>query len=246
MKNLLTAASLLVASFSAQAGLVQVSESDFIAGSDLITFSEYSLGTVNPVYNDADYGTVTFGGWFEGQSLSANPAADCPGAAASACIVGNPTGPLAIDANSTDTFITRDGANPTSPVLSGSPRFNGGIAVLFSEDQYGVGFDGGYFNAIASTAITAFDRDGNILGSVANSVIGIEFLGLVIDGVAPVIAGVFLDLVGSEPAGFAIDNLRFAQKGEVVVSNVPVPAAAFLFAPALLGFVGLRRKAKQA
>lgn len=28
------------------------------------------------------------------------------------------------------------------------------------------------------------------------------------------------------------------------VSEVPVPAAAFLFAPALLGFLGLRRKAK--
>jgi hypothetical protein len=30
------------------------------------------------------------------------------------------------------------------------------------------------------------------------------------------------------------------------VSQVPVPAAAFLFAPALMGFVGLRRKAKKA
>lgn len=30
------------------------------------------------------------------------------------------------------------------------------------------------------------------------------------------------------------------------VSEVPVPAAAFLFAPALIGFMGLRRKAKQA
>jgi hypothetical protein len=30
------------------------------------------------------------------------------------------------------------------------------------------------------------------------------------------------------------------------VSQVPVPAAAFLFGPALLGFIGLRRKAKKA
>lgn len=30
------------------------------------------------------------------------------------------------------------------------------------------------------------------------------------------------------------------------VSEIPVPAAAFLFAPALMGFLGLRRKAKQA
>ena len=36
----------------------------------------------------------------------------------------------------------------------------------------------------------------------------------------------------------ALDNLKYS------VSAVPVPAAAFLFAPALLGFLGLRRKAK--
>jgi len=35
-------------------------------------------------------------------------------------------------------------------------------------------------------------------------------------------------------------------KAYATPSEVPVPAAAFLFAPALLGFLGLRRKAKQA
>lgn len=40
----------------------------------------------------------------------------------------------------------------------------------------------------------------------------------------------------SDSYGGAIDN--------VSVSAVPIPAAAFLFAPALLGFMGLRRKAK--
>ncbi|HIC48071.1 MAG TPA: hypothetical protein EYM37_01775 [Methylophaga aminisulfidivorans] len=34
--------------------------------------------------------------------------------------------------------------------------------------------------------------------------------------------------------------------GIAPVSEVPIPAAAFMFAPALLGFMGLRRKAKQA
>ena len=36
-----------------------------------------------------------------------------------------------------------------------------------------------------------------------------------------------------------LDNLTYS-----AVSNVPVPAALFMFAPALLGFMGLRRKAK--
>jgi len=43
---------------------------------------------------------------------------------------------------------------------------------------------------------------------------------------------------GGDNIGILLDN--------VSVSQVPIPAAAFLFAPALLGFLGLRRKAKQA
>jgi len=38
-----------------------------------------------------------------------------------------------------------------------------------------------------------------------------------------------------------IDNLQYSS---LAPSAVPIPAAAFLFAPALLGFMGLRRKAK--
>jgi hypothetical protein len=44
--------------------------------------------------------------------------------------------------------------------------------------------------------------------------------------------------LGGDNAGMMLDN--------VSVSAVPVPAAAFLFAPALLGFMGLRRKAAKA
>jgi len=56
--------------------IIQIPESSFVAGSGLITFSEVALGTQNPVYPLALYGggagspTVTFGGFFAGQSLS--------------------------------------------------------------------------------------------------------------------------------------------------------------------------------
>jgi hypothetical protein len=91
-------------------------------------------------------------------------------------------------------------------------------------DQLAVGFDGGFFNAIGSTGITAFDRAGNILGTIANTANGIEFLGIATtDGIAR-IAGVSLDLVGAEPAGFAIDNLRFGTPGQVTLPGVPEPA----------------------
>lgn len=41
---------------------------------------------------------------------------------------------------------------------------------------------------------------------------------------------------GGDNVGIMLDNIS--------VSAVPIPAAAFLFSPALLGFMGLRRKAK--
>jgi hypothetical protein len=42
----------------------------------------------------------------------------------------------------------------------------------------------------------------------------------------------------------AVQYSGFEQTGGTVVGAVPIPAAAFLFAPALLGFMGLRRKTK--
>lgn len=54
--------------------------------------------------------------------------------------------------------------------------------------------------------------------------------------------------------GTGLDTIKFAATGiddslggsldDIRVSVVPLPAAAFLFAPALLGFLGLRRKAQ--
>ncbi|MFD2168059.1 PEP-CTERM sorting domain-containing protein [Thalassotalea euphylliae] len=240
IKQTLFSGLLLIATTSlSQAGIIKVDDSDFNSGAGVITFSEFALGTTNPAYTAADYGgdagdpDVNFGGWFNGQSLSANPLIDCPGAAASACIVGNPTNSLGIDTNSPNTFIVGDGSNPTSPVLSGTPTFNGGIAVLFSTDQFGVGFDGGFFNAVGSTAITAFARDGSLIGSVANTVTGIEFLGLVTDDNTARIAGVFLDLVGAEPAGFAIDNIRFGGVNDINVVGVSEPSTYLGFVLAL-------------
>jgi len=50
----------------------------------------------------------------------------------------------------------------------------------------------------------------------------------------------------SGEAGHAFKIRSIVVSAAPDVSEVPVPAAAFLFAPALMGFLGLRRKAKQA
>src|SRR3546814_18191628 len=76
----------------------------------------------------------------------------------------------------------------------------------FDTDQFGVGFDGGFFNAAGSPGIRAFDRAGNILGTVSNMGLGIEFLGLVTDNGLDQIAGVQLTLDGA--AGSAAGPVR--------------------------------------
>jgi hypothetical protein len=254
---------------TASAAIVQLSEDAFMAGAGLITFSEVPLGTENPVFAPSDYGgdatapTVSTGGFFTGFSLSADASADCPGAAATACLSGAADSPLSLDPDAPAVRTANDGAtNVTdlaeSPVLSGTPIFNGPIALLFSEDQTGVGFVGGGFNAVGSTAITALARDGAILGSVVNtSAVGqgdpFEFLGLVTADGEPGIAGVFLDLVGAEPAGFGVDNIRFGQAGDIMlppevveppVGVIPVPAALPMLAAVIgaLGVAGARRR----
>ena len=135
-------------------------------------------------------------------------------------------------------------------VLSGTPTFNGPIGILFSNDQAGVGLQGGFFNAIGGTAITAYSRTGVELGTVTNSTLGIQFLGLITDDGTAQIAGLLFHLVGPEPAGFAIDNVRFGLAGQVDVpggSAVPEPASMMLLGTGLLGLVlrSRRRTAKQ-
>ncbi|MCL2525331.1 MAG: PEP-CTERM sorting domain-containing protein, partial [Betaproteobacteria bacterium] len=108
---------------------------------------------------------------------------------------------------------------------------------------------GGYFDAIGSTGITAFSRDGTILGTVVNNGLGIEFLGLVTSDKSETIAGVFLDLVGPEPAGFAIDSLRFGHSNVISIPepfSIPEPEtyAMLLAGLGVVGAITRRRHTK--
>lgn len=69
-----------------------------------------------------------------------------------------------------------------------------------------------------------------------------HFAGLVAAGTDFTISGISTTKPnGSNGGGGGLSNYRVYNSG---ISEVPVPAAAFLFGPALLGFMGLRRKAK--
>jgi hypothetical protein len=81
-----------------------------------------------------------------------------------------------------------------------------------------VSFDAGYFNNVGSTVVTWFDANSAILGSAANTQLGIQHI--VIPGA---IGGFSIATNRNEQAGFAIDNLSFAVStvgGNVSISNV--------------------------
>ena len=216
-------------SIPAQGATLRVGETNFTNNTGSITFSEFPKNTANPVYTPQNYGglstgpTVSFGGFFQGQSLGNDQT--CPtGVALTACIQGDPTGSLTLDANSPKTFIVPDLSARSFAVLSGYPRFNGAISILFSQNVAAVGMTAGYFDNVGSTALTAFGRDGSRLGSVSNTARGINFLGVVSGDGSNVIAGLQLSLISPEIGGFGIDNLRFVQINQIAVpSPTPTP-----------------------
>jgi hypothetical protein len=249
MKNLIVSLAtigLLLSSALAQnahAVLVNLGPGSFTPAASVITFSEpgYPVGTLNPVYNFTGLSglgnvTVSFGGHFVGQTAS--------GGFPVTLSDHTPTSPLALDPSAPNTFIADDGAVQTSPVLSGTPIFNGPISVFFSTPVAGVGLSGGYFNTIGATTIEAYDANGDILGSLVNSQLGIEFYGLADSTGANVISGISFFITGSEPAGFGIDNLTFGAK-DVINPTVPEPSTFLLLGAGLGGLALLRRKARK-
>lgn len=232
--------SALVSASSALASLVRINQSNITPLASVITFSEFALNTVNPSYSftglpDLGNVNVNFGGNFQGQGVTAGfPVTLSP---------STPTGPLTLDPAGPVTFITTDSANPTSPVLSGTPRFNGPVSVLFSVPVAAVGLDGGFFDAVASMGIQAYDALGNVLGTVTNTTTGIEFFGLADNSGQNIISGISFFITGNEPAGFAIDNLTFGSAEAVIIDgNVPEPGTMALVGLGLAGLPFLRRR----
>jgi hypothetical protein len=235
LAGLALAASLLTAG-SASATLVNLGPGSFTPAASVITFSEVPLGTVNPTYNFTALPglgnvTVSFGGFFQGQAIT--------GGFPVTLSDNTPNNPLALQPGTSTTV--NDGSSNTSPVLSGSPTFNGPIAVLFSAPVAGVGLKGGFFDAVHSTTIEAYDSTGASLGSITNSVTGFEFYGLADSTGANVISGISFYITGNEPAGFEIDNLTFGAAG-VIDIGVPEPGSLGLLAAGLAGFGFLRRR----
>ena len=102
-----------------------------------------------------------------------------------------------------------DEANPTSPVLSGYPRFEGAIEGYFVDPSTGLPqavssftLDVGYIDNRDSVVVEAFDSSGNEVQSVLAESYGINTLTLTYAGMA----SFSVHEIAEEPAGFAIDN----------------------------------------
>ena len=239
---LLFAAALFFGVPKSHAALIDLGPGSFTPLAPVITFSEVPLGTVDPVYSflaipglgNVD---VSFGGYFVGQAV-------CVACFPVTLADTTPTGPLALDPAAPDTFTGPDAAfGATPPILSGTPLFNGVIAVHFSVPVAAVGLKGGFFDAVGSTTIEAYDAAGVSLGSIVNTVTGFEFYGLADSGGANVISGISFYITGPEPAGFEIDDLTFGSAEQLA----PEPGSLMLLSAGLLGLAGYyrgRRKEK--
>lgn len=112
-----------------------------------------------------------------------------------------------------DTFITDDGSNPTSPVLSGTPQFQGPVTGHFvvpgtdtATTVNRLQLDAGYIDNPGSIEIVATLRNGDTRTAVADH-LGIDQISIATRG----IESFTVQPVDDEPAGFAIDNLDFGQ-----------------------------------
>lgn len=107
-------------------------------------------------------------------------------------------------------FITTDSSNPTSPVLSGTPRFEGEIRGTFVDPASGAAttasafaLDVGYINTPGSVKVIVYRRDGSRIGQLSADGIGIIRINSTFAGAASFL----VKALSGEPAGFAIDNV---------------------------------------
>lgn len=157
-------------------------------------------------------------------------------------ISGSPTGPLSLSPSQT---ISVDfwnpgcvGCNSGNSLLS--PTNNQGpLSILFD-------FNADSFSWVMGSAVSGFNVTADLFsssGSLVNSVLISMLDGYnkySISGLGTFAGLTFRD--NNDPAGVRYMDMSYNSVSSV--SEVPIPAAAFMFAPALLGFMALRRRAK--
>ncbi|HBL32173.1 MAG TPA: hypothetical protein DD490_35575 [Acidobacteria bacterium] len=121
-------------------------------------------------------------------------------------------------------FITTDTANPTSPVLSGSPRFFGAIEGSFVKTGEAhqpasvnhFSFDAGFFDAAQSVRVSVYDIQGRLIRRTSNAQTGIRTFQFNDIGISKW----RIEAFSQEPAGFAIDNVRLRAPYRAIFAGI--------------------------
>jgi len=214
----------------------------FSSAAPVITFDDtpdVPLGSFDPTYSFTGVPgvgsvDVSFGGSFLGQVASdqnSPPVTLNP---------STPSNPLTLDPNDIPVFTTDDPSSSTTPVLSGTPLFQGSISIFFDSPVAGFGFTAGSFSIPGSTTIQAYGADGTILGSTTNATTGFQFLGMADSNLDDLISGVS---IFTSTDSFDIDNVTIGGQGALIA--IPLPSSLSMGLVALtLGAAGisLRRR----
>ena len=160
---------------------------------------------------------------------------------------GLPDGPLTLQAGDPSENLNVYLYNGTTNVLDGLGKTRedfpvertigeGAFAVLFQHDQAVLGFDlvGGN---IGQAFVSFFRRDGSLIEDITLSGLSNQSYGFARDGGLWDIAG--FSVYNNDPAGIALDNLRF----NAPATSVPEPSTLLLVAAGLFGVAALRRQA---
>ena len=118
-----------------------------------------------------------------------------------------------------------------SAQLNAATGSTGGTTLAFDFSIFAFGADWG---GVSDNRVTSL-----IVGGEALAIPSLSpgFFGFVADAA---FSSLLLQLTSGSADGFGLDDAVYSTG----VNAVPIPAAAFLFAPALLGFMGFRRRAK--
>jgi len=146
------------------------------------------------------------------------------------------TGTYGVTCNGSSYCVDLDGSTKDAGIFTSKEEFQARayeVSFAYSGNQRGAYINGS--NNQSDTFLVEFSNSQGVILSkeVAYTDEWTVFSAMI---VLDDVAKLSFSVTGGDNQGVVLDDIS-------VVSAVPVPAAAFLFAPALIGFMGLRRKA---
>ena len=110
--------------------------------------------------------------------------------------------------------IVSDSCDPTTPAIAANTSYSGPVVFQFSDNVSAVSFDAGCFDAKRSTAVTIYGKNGFKIERVFNQNDDQHYAHFSFDYGENVIKRIVISPIGSEPAGFAVDNLSVSVRPE--------------------------------